>query len=95
MKKDFSMTRPRFLASWIISGVVMFSFSYLWHGIILNDFERLTYPRTTFLTLATVVYFGIALVLTALNTFFELNKKPIFKGIILGLVLGFFIYLIH
>lgn len=88
------MFRARFFISWIFSGIVMFSLSYLWHGVILNDFERLTYPRATFLTLATIVYLGISLALTTLNTFFEINKKPIFKGLILGLVLGFFIYLI-
>lgn len=72
----------------------MFSLSYLWHGIILNDFERLTYPKTTFLTLSTLVYLGISLALTALNTFLDIKKKPIYKGIILGIVMGFFIYLV-
>lgn len=88
------MSKMRFLISWIVSGVIMFSLSYLWHGVFLNDFERLTYPRATFLTLSTIVYFGIALVLTALVSFLEINKKPILKGFLIGMVLGFFIYLI-
>lgn len=87
------MQKSRFFISWIACGIIMFSLSYLWHGIILNDFERLTYPRTTFLTLAALVYLGISLALVALNTFLEINKKPIIKGIVLGLILGFFIYL--
>lgn len=84
----------RFFISWIVSGIAMFALSYLWHGVILNDFERLTYPQATFLTLAALVYLGISLALTALNAFLEINRTPIFKGIFIGLILGFFIYLV-
>lgn len=88
------MSKTRFFLSWILSAVVMFSLSYLWHGVILNDFERLTYPRVTFLSLAALVYLGIGLSLAALNSLIVINKKSIFKGIITGVILGFFIYLI-
>ncbi len=88
------MQKPRFFFAWIISAVVMFTLSYFWHGEVLNDFERIKYPHTTFLSLATIVYLGISLVLTILNTFFESKKKPIGKGIVLGLVLGLFVYLV-
>lgn len=88
------MNKVRFFSGWIISGVVMFSLSYLWHGIALNDFERLTYPRTTFLTLSILVYLGISLSLTALLSFIQVNVRPLFKGIFLGMALGVFIFLI-
>src|SRR5687768_11411061 len=54
----YCMPNKRFFISWIGSSVVMFALSYLWHGILLNDFKILanTFPLSVFLTFAGIVY---------------------------------------
>lgn len=88
------MKPKRFFISWIVATVIMFTMFYLWHGILLNDFTRISYSLDVFLYLSALVYLVIGLIVAVLNTALEYNKKPYARGIIFGIALGFFIYLI-
>ena len=48
----------RFWISWILTSVVMFTMSYVWHGLFLNDYELIAFPRTLFVTASVVDPFG-------------------------------------
>lgn len=74
----------------------MFSLSYLWHGIFLNDFERLNYPKEIFLTGAIVVYLILGFLLTKIFIMKfpkSIAKRPFLRGIISGVLLGVSTYL--
>src|ERR1043165_1256818 len=46
----------RFYLSWIVSAIVMFSLFYMWHGLFLNDFKRMQFPLSWFVTFAAFTY---------------------------------------
>ena len=84
-----------FFAAWIISFLVLYAISYLWHGVFLNDLSRVTYPINFFLFFVAIVYFVIAFILTFLTQFLvQLGKNKVKRGIMIGLPMGLFIYLI-
>jgi hypothetical protein len=73
----------------------MFSLSYLWHGIILNDLQRLTYPLEIFLTGAVITYLILGFMITKIYLVkfpFAIAKKPLLRGIISGKLLGIATY---
>ena len=90
------MLTKRFLISWIASSIVMFGISYIWHGIFLTDFSRLSYPKEIFLFFAVFVYLVIGFVsakaidIKLLESRFK--RKPILKGLISGACLGFTLF---
>jgi hypothetical protein len=91
------MMNKRFLISWISSSVVMFILFYVWHGIMLTDFSRLSYPKELFLVFAVFVYLIIgffaakAIDVKLLDKYFK--RKPFTKGAVSGAVLGISIFL--
>jgi hypothetical protein len=91
-----AMINKRFLASWIGSSVVMFVLFYIWHGMMLTDFKRLTYPKEIFLIFAVFVYLIIGLFaakaidIKLLDKYFK--RKPFAKGAVSGAALGFTIF---
>jgi H+/Cl- antiporter ClcA len=92
------MLTKRFFISWIASSIVMFLLSYVWHGIFLTDFSRLSYPKEIFLIIACLVYLIIGFVVAKaidvkfLEKYFK--RKPIIKGAIAGAAIGFALFLI-
>ena len=88
------MFKKEFLIVWFIATFVMFGMSYLWHGVVLNDYMFIKLPFTTFLMLQGVVYAVISFVLTFVYHYTHIQKKMKYKGFVIGMVLGFFIYLI-
>lgn len=87
----------KLLFSWIVAAMVMFSLSYLWHGIILNDYDRLDYPKSIYLGASIVAYLVIGLVVSKayeIKILDKFEKKPVIRGIIGGVASGFIIYLI-
>lgn len=91
------MAAKKFIISWIFCSVVMFILSYLWHGLLLNDFKMLNYPLSLFLLFASVVYLVagafVAKVYT-LEIFSRFTKHPFLKGLLSGSVCGILLYLI-
>ena len=55
---QFMLTK-RFFISWLLSSLLMFLLSYVWHGIFLTDLSRLSYPKALFLFFAAIVYLMI------------------------------------
>ncbi len=91
------MNAKKFFLSWILSSLVMFGLSYLWHGVILNDFVRLSYPKEIFLTGSIITYLILGFLLT--NIFLmrfpkDIAKKPLTRGIISGVLLGIATYIV-
>jgi len=86
--------RPKlFLRSWFLSAVLMFGLSYLWHGVLLNDYARLKVPISVYLGLAGLVYAVIAAILVYLYWYTHTRNLK-YKGLYMGALMGFFIYLI-
>lgn len=91
------MNAKRFFLSWLFSSMVMFSLSYLWHGIILNDLQRLTYPLEIFLTGAVITYLILGFLLTKIYLMkfpSGIAKRPLLRGIISGALLGMATYVV-
>jgi hypothetical protein len=76
----------------------MFILSYTWHGIILNDFSRLSYPKEIFLLFAAFTYLIIGFVVVRVfdskvfETFF--NHKLFLNGVIKGTFCGFMFFIV-
>lgn len=85
------------MLAWIAAAVVMFGCSYFWHGVILNDYERLNYPKGIFLVAAGCVYLFIAFLLTRLFHISLIDKitlHPLLRGPIAGVGTGLMVYMI-
>ncbi|MBI4946317.1 MAG: hypothetical protein HY840_07945 [Bacteroidetes bacterium] len=91
------MNTTRFLLSWILSALVMFSLSYLWHGVFLNDLQRLSYPKGIFLTGCIITYLILGFLVTKIylmNYPKSIARKPLVRGLIAGSVLGVCTYIV-
>ncbi|MES2836986.1 MAG: hypothetical protein V4667_05650 [Bacteroidota bacterium] len=91
------MFSKRFFVGWIVSAIVMFSLSYVWHGVILTDFQRISYPFSVFLIIAILVYliigFAISTAMVKINSE-RFKRKPIQRALIYSSALGVFLYLV-
>ncbi len=83
-----------FFTAWILTFVFLYGLSYTWHGIILNDLSRVSYPKDTFLLLVALVYFCISFGLTFLVQVLPFGEKLSVKGLAVGAPMGTFIYLV-
>jgi hypothetical protein len=82
----------KFFFSWMACFLAMYGISYVWHGMVLNDFMKISYPKDAFLILAGAVYFIIALVITVLTFALKKIKDSFRYGIAVGAAVGIFIY---
>lgn len=91
------MATKKFVISWFASAIIMFIFSYLWHGVMLNDVSMLRYPFGLFLLFASIVYLIAGAVLAkafTLEIFSRFAKHPFLKGLIVGAICGVLLYII-
>jgi len=88
------MLKKRFFVAWGLSVLVMMAVSFLWHGVILNDFIHVPKPYALFYSIAALTYLLIGFVLTFVFTYLSMGIGIKMKGGLMGLALGFFIYLI-
>ena len=91
------MSVKRFSLSWLAASIVMFTISYAWHGIVLNDFIRLNYPKSIFLVFAALMYIIIGFVVVKVvdtKTYDHLFTGQIMKGLVKGAFCGFVFFLI-
>ncbi|MCC7302894.1 MAG: hypothetical protein IT233_09640 [Bacteroidia bacterium] len=90
--------RRRFFISWLASSLLMFGLSYIWHGVITTDLQKISYPLQIFLISAGIVYFVLGFLLTRIYQSKTLSryfiKQPFIKGIVTGSALGFVLFLI-
>ncbi len=94
MSKNQNIFEKRFFAAWIFSALVMYALSYVWHGVFLNDFQKISYPKDVLLTSFALIYSVLGLVLTLMVKFLYFNSSVFMRGLLGGVALGFFVYLI-
>lgn len=85
----------RFFISWIVAAILMYSAFYTWHGLFLNDLNRITFSKTLFLSLAALVYLVISFVLYRIYESKFLAKhihSAMLKGVLSGFMLGFVLF---
>jgi hypothetical protein len=85
----------RFYISWILAAVFMYVAFYFWHGIFLNDLNRISFSKVLFLLLAGLVYVVISFVLYRTYESKLLEKHishPLVKGIVSGFMVGFVLF---
>jgi len=70
----------------------MYGLSYTWHGIVLNDFIKISYPKDVFLLISGLIYFVIALLITVLTYMFKKIKDSFKYGAFIGAGAGILIY---
>lgn len=92
-KLKLELKVPFFMA-WIVTFIILYSLSYTWHGVILNDLSRVSYPKSVFLFLVAAVYFCISFAITFLAQVLPFDYKLHIKGLLVGAPMGMFIYLI-
>jgi len=88
------MLKKRFLLSWLLSSILMFALSMFWHGFILNDLKFIPQPHSLFYSLAALAYIVIGFTITFVFTYLSMGIGIKLKGSLMGIALGFFIYLI-
>ncbi len=87
----------RFYLSWILSAVLMYVAFYFWHGVFLNDLNRISFSKALFLGLAALVYLVISFILYRTYESKLLAKyitQPVLRGVVSGAFLGFFLFAI-
>lgn len=84
------------MLGWILSSILMFAVSYLWHGIVLNDFERISYPFEVYLVSAGVVYLVIGFLMSRIFIAEFLDRyaeKAVPRGLLTGVALGVIVFM--
>ena len=85
----------RFYLSWILAAVLMYIAFYFWHGIFLNDLNRISFSKVLFLGLAALVYLVISFILYKTYESKILEKHiyhPVFRGVVSGFIVGFVLF---
>ncbi|NQY08707.1 MAG: hypothetical protein HRT71_04230 [Flavobacteriales bacterium] len=83
-----------FFYSWIAISTVMFSVSYAWHALILNDFIKIQYPENIFLSLAIAVYLAIGAMMATVFSILEVEQGFVKKASLIGALSGLLVYAI-
>jgi hypothetical protein len=86
--------KRKHLLSWLIASVLMFSLSYAWHGVVLNDFNKLSYQKELFLSFLTLLYLVIGAAMTFGYSLIHNKKSALARGTLLGVAAGFAIFLV-
>ncbi len=92
------MLSMRFYVSWLLASIFMFGLSFFWHGVLLTDFSRISYPKGIFLVSAGVVYFALGFLINKVYQlkFFKTKykAKPVLRGFLVGASCGILLYMI-
>ncbi|MFZ5553457.1 MAG: hypothetical protein ACOZCO_10100 [Bacteroidota bacterium] len=88
------MTVKRFVISVLVSALIMFILSFSWHGLILNDFKKISLDFNLFIVLAAIAYIAIGAALNFVMYYLETGDNLFGKPLLAGAALGFFIYLV-
>ena len=92
--EETRMQGKGFITLWLVATASMALASFGWHGWLLNDIARLELPLATFVPAFGLAYLLIGFVLTSLCVRIELDIPNALKGLLIGGVLGFFLYLV-
>jgi CDP-diglyceride synthetase len=82
----------RFFLSWVLGSVIMYALFYMWHGVFLNDFKKLSFPLTWLLIFTAVAYITISYVLYVVYE--SRPMKNIYNYFLRGIASGVFVGII-
>ena len=88
------MKLSRLLIATIFSASIMFATSYYWHGILLNDLDLISYDKTLFFGLLTILYLLVGGALSFVLMAYKPAEHRVIKHLTIGVLAGFIIYLI-
>lgn len=94
------ITKRAFMVPWLLSALVMYALSYIWHGIALTDLQELKIPIWLYLLLSALVYLLIAMGVKLaihhciIHEWISLKRAFPLMSILIGAVVGFVVYLI-
>lgn len=88
------MLRKKPLFACLSSAVLMFSLSYGWHGVVLNDFRKINYPIEVFLLFLAILYLLLGFIMALGLSYIPGKKHSLYSGLGLGIVSGLVIFLI-
>jgi len=74
----------------------MFLLFYWWHGVFLNDFQRLNFPLTWFVTFAAFTYllFSAGIYMLYESTLMKKIRGFFVRGLVCGVIAGFTLFMI-
>lgn len=74
----------------------MFTLFYIWHGIFLNDFKRIQFPLTWFVTFAAFTYliFGAGIYFLYESSLLKWIDNCWVRGVVSGVIAGFSLFMI-
>ncbi|CAN5144109.1 hypothetical protein BH09BAC5_BH09BAC5_28320 [soil metagenome] len=87
----------RFIISWLVSSLMMFGLSYVWHGIVLYDYDQITYPIAIYLTASSIAYLFIGFLVSRsfLIPFLDkVSHHPLLRGPAIGFACGILVYIL-
>lgn len=85
----------RFYVSWIVAAVMMYVAFYFWHGVFLNDLNRISFSKALFLSLAALVYLVISFLLYRTyesKLLFKYISHAMVRGVVSGFLIGFILF---
>ena len=87
---------PRFFISWLLSAITMFVLFYIWHGTFLNDFKRIQFPISWFITFAAFTYliYGAGIYFLFESSLMKRFDNYFYRGLICGIIAGFSFFMI-
>ena len=94
------LLRRRIILPWLLSAVVMYALSFLWHGVALTDLQELRIPLPLYLSLSGLVYAVLGLAITIgvhqciMHDWISLKSGFPFMSMLLGAAVGFVVYLL-
>ena len=94
------LVRRHILLPTLLSALVMFLLSWVWHGLALTDLQELKIPKALYFTLAALVYLVIGLGMTlgihqAVHIeWVSLKRAFPLTSMLIGGAVGFFVYLV-
>ena len=92
------MFQKRFFGSWMFATSGMFILSYIWHGLILSDFDGLTYPKRLFTLVVVLIYIIVGYAVTKSFSIpylaVKYKKRPLKRGFWGGALIGFILFLV-
>lgn len=86
----------RFMIGWLLSAILMFAVSYVWHGLVLNDFARISYPFEIYLVSAGVIYLVIAFLMSRIfiaEFLDRYSEKAVPRGLMTGAATGIIVFM--
>ena len=84
----------RFITATLVGALVMLGLSYVWHGMVLNDFKQVAIAKPVFVGMLVVVYLGVSALLALLFSLLHFDDNNTRNRLLIGGAVGFFIYLI-